>query len=84
MTTPTTSLCPKNIQLPLTKSYKMNLDTDVNHTLTNYNCGNMFSACVDKCKNVDPIIIWATYTTQKKIRMYLPDVGNIVARKIYV
>ena len=88
MTTPTT-FCPTDKQPPLTKSYKMNLETDVNLTLTSYNCGNVLSVCVpesekekDKCKDVDPIIIWATDTTTKsKIMMYLPYVGNIVARK---
>jgi hypothetical protein len=35
----------------------------------------------DTCKNVEPIKIFATDPAKNTIRMYLPYVGNIVARK---
>ena len=73
------------LQPPLTMKYNMNIDKGVNLTLTNYNCNNILGVCVsqqkDACKDVDPIIIFATDATKNKINMYLPLVGNIVARK---
>jgi hypothetical protein len=66
----------------------MNLDKGFNLTLRNYDCNSILSVCLpsdkndtDTCKNVEPITIWATDPKKSKIRMYLPYVGNIVARK---
>ncbi len=88
--TPTTNIptCV-NLQPIGTNAYTLNIDPgdpSVTLTLTNYSCNSILGVCVssDKgtCKDVPPIIIWATDPTQAKIRMYLPNVGSIVARKI--